>query len=65
MNQSAAVRDGLLAFYARFSTGDPDQFGDIIAAGPGVSVIGRRRTRVTTAASPGSLRTPAASPRPV
>ena len=40
MNQSAAVRDGLLAFYARFSTGDPDQFGDIIAEGPGVSVIG-------------------------
>jgi hypothetical protein len=40
MQESAAVRDGLRTFYERFSAHDPDGFVDIIATGPGVSVIG-------------------------
>ena len=40
MERSDAVRDGILAFYARFSTGDADAFAGGIATGDGVSVIG-------------------------
>jgi hypothetical protein len=40
MEESAAVRDGLLAFYERFSGGDPEAFAAGIAEVPGVSVIG-------------------------
>jgi SnoaL-like domain len=40
MEESAAVRDGLLAFYQRFSSGDPEAFAAGIADVPGVSVIG-------------------------
>jgi hypothetical protein len=40
MQASTAVCDGLRTFYERFSAHDPDGFGDIIATGPGVSVIG-------------------------
>jgi hypothetical protein len=40
MQQSTAVRDAILRFYDRFSAGDPAGFGDILARGDGVSVIG-------------------------
>ncbi len=40
MERSPAVRDGLLAFYARFSAHNPAGFADGISTGPGVSVIG-------------------------
>jgi hypothetical protein len=40
MEESEAVRDGLLAFYERFSGGDPAAFAAGIADVPGVSVIG-------------------------
>jgi hypothetical protein len=38
--ESAGVRDGMLAFYERFSSGDPDAFAAGIADVDGVSVIG-------------------------
>jgi hypothetical protein len=40
MEESTAVREGLLAFYERFSSGDPGAFAAGIADVPGVSVIG-------------------------
>jgi hypothetical protein len=40
MEESTAVRDGLRTFYERFSAHDPDGFASVIAAEPGVSVIG-------------------------
>jgi hypothetical protein len=40
MQESTAVRDGLQAFYDRFSAHDPEAFADGLAAGPAVSVIG-------------------------
>ena len=40
MEESAGVRDGMLAFYGRFSSGDPEKFAAGIADVPGVSVIG-------------------------
>jgi hypothetical protein len=40
MQESIAVRDGLRTFYERFSAHDPNGFADILATGPGVSVIG-------------------------
>ncbi len=40
MIESTAVRDGLLAFYDRFSAHDPEGFAAGIADVPGVSVIG-------------------------
>jgi hypothetical protein len=40
MQQSDGVRDGLLRFYQRFSSGDPVGFAEGIAQADGVSVIG-------------------------
>ena len=40
MNESPEVGEGLLRFYERFSSGDPDAFAAGIADVPGVSVIG-------------------------
>lgn len=40
MEESAGVRGGMLAFYERFSSGDPEAFAAGIADVPGVSVIG-------------------------
>jgi ketosteroid isomerase-like protein len=40
MNESAAVREGILRFYERFSAADPDAFAEAIADVAGVSVIG-------------------------
>jgi ketosteroid isomerase-like protein len=40
MQQSADVRDGLLRFYDRFSSGDAAGFAEAIAQAEGVSVIG-------------------------
>jgi hypothetical protein len=40
MQDSPGVRDGILQFYERFSTGDPEEFARGIADVPGVSVIG-------------------------
>jgi len=40
MQESAAVREGILGFYERFSAGDADAFAEGISAAPGVSVIG-------------------------
>ena len=40
MEESAAVRQGILDFYERFSAGDVDAFAAGIADAPGVSVIG-------------------------
>jgi hypothetical protein len=40
MQQSDGVREGLLRFYDRFSSGDPAGFADVIAEAAGVSVIG-------------------------
>ncbi len=40
MEQSDSVRDGMLGFYERFSSGDADAFASGIADVPGVSVIG-------------------------
>ncbi len=40
MQQSAAVRDGILRFYERFSAGEAAGFADVIAQVEGVSVIG-------------------------
>ena len=40
MEESADVREGMLAFYERFSDGDPAAFAAGIADVPGVSVIG-------------------------
>lgn len=40
MRQSDDVRDGILRFYERFSSGDESAFGDAIAEADGVSVIG-------------------------
>lgn len=40
MEESTAVRDGLLGFYRRFSSGDPERFAEGIASEPGVSVQG-------------------------
>jgi hypothetical protein len=36
MEESAVVRDGLLAFYERFSSGDPEAFATGIADVPGL-----------------------------
>jgi len=55
MQESAAVRDALRAFYERFSARDSDKFADIVAIGPGVSVIGSAgRARAMATANPGS-----------
>jgi hypothetical protein len=40
MQQSDGVRDGLLRFYERFSSGDAAGFAEVIAQADGVSVIG-------------------------
>jgi hypothetical protein len=40
MQRSNGVRDGLLRFYERFSSGDATSFADVIADADGVSVIG-------------------------
>ncbi len=40
MEESAAVRDGILAFYDRFSSGDAEAFAAGIADTPGTSVTG-------------------------
>lgn len=40
MEELAGVRDGMLAFYERFSSGDAEAFAAGIADVPGVSVIG-------------------------
>jgi hypothetical protein len=40
MQQSDGVRDGLLRFYDRFSSGDAVGFAEVIAQADGVSVIG-------------------------
>jgi hypothetical protein len=40
MDESAAVREGILRFYERFSAADPGAFAQAIADVPGVSVIG-------------------------
>ena len=40
MEESTAVSDGIKRFYEAFSTGDPAEFAEVIAHGPGVSVIG-------------------------
>lgn len=40
VERSDDVRDALLRFYERFSAGDAAGFADVIATGPGVSVIG-------------------------
>jgi ketosteroid isomerase-like protein len=40
MKESAAVREGILLFYERFSAGDADGFAQRIADVAGVSVIG-------------------------
>ncbi len=40
MQQSAAVRDGILRFYERFSAGEAARFAEVIAQVEGVSVIG-------------------------
>jgi ketosteroid isomerase-like protein len=39
VERSNAVRNGLLRFYECFSSGDVDAFADVIASGPGVSLI--------------------------
>jgi ketosteroid isomerase-like protein len=40
VERSDAVRDGILAFYEAFSSGDPAAFAAVIADAPGVSVTG-------------------------
>ncbi len=40
MQRSDVVREGILKFYERFSSGDPDAFEAGLATGDGVSVIG-------------------------
>lgn len=40
MKRSGAVRDGMVAFYERFTAGDPDAFEEGLATGEGVHVIG-------------------------
>lgn len=40
MQESSEVREGILAFYERFSSGDPDAFAAGISGAPGVSVTG-------------------------
>jgi hypothetical protein len=40
MHSSAAVEQGLAAFYAAYSSHDPVRFADALASGDGVSVIG-------------------------
>ena len=40
MQQSAAVRSGILRFYERFSAADAAGFAEVIARAEGVSVIG-------------------------
>jgi hypothetical protein len=40
MQQSDGVRDALVRFYERFSSGDAAGFADVIAQADGVSVIG-------------------------
>jgi len=40
MKRSAAVIEGLSAFYAAYSSHDPKRFASALATGPGVSIIG-------------------------
>jgi hypothetical protein len=40
MHSSAAVQQGLAAFYAAYSSHDPARFADALASGDGVSVFG-------------------------
>jgi hypothetical protein len=40
MEQSTGVREGILRFYERFSAGETAGFEEVIAAEPGVSVVG-------------------------
>jgi hypothetical protein len=40
MRESVGVRDGILAFFKRFSAGDPDAFEAGLASVEGVSVVG-------------------------
>ncbi len=40
MKDSRSVREAIERFYERFSAGEPAGFAEVIATGPGVSVIG-------------------------
>ena len=54
MEQSVGVREGLLRFYERFSSGEAAEFAEVIARTEGVSVIGTDPVRATTIETTGS-----------